>query len=61
MVDAELTKGAINTRNSYNLKSKWTNFRSKVLARLTPKFLEIAEGSSNMSAEYKINSENLLK
>lgn len=61
VVDAELTTGTINTRNSYNPKSKWINYSSKVLAILTPTFLEIAEGSSNMIAEYKINSENLLK
>lgn len=48
VVDAELTTGTINSRDSDNLKSKWTNYSSKVLANLIPKFLEIADNSSKI-------------
>lgn len=54
VVDAELTTGTINSKDSDNLKSKWTNYSSEVLVNLIPKLLEIAENSSKVIAEYKI-------
>lgn len=54
VVDAELTTSTINSKDSDNLKSKWTNYSSEVLVNLIPKFLEIAENSSKVIAEYKI-------
>lgn len=54
VVDAELTTSTINSKDSDNLKSKWTNYSSEVLVNLIPKLLEIAENSSKVIAEYKI-------